>query len=333
MTRAEAVGDVAAARSREAARLAIRHLGGALARSYDQIHADLADILAMLEGPLDFPDDLEEDSARASDQATERTARLEHRLTALAASHREGRRMTDGIEIPIVGRPNTGKSSLFNRLLAQDRAIVSPIPGTTRDFIEAPIHIQGCLVRLVDTAGYGVTADPIEAEGVRRTVDRVGRADLVVAVFDASGPLAESDRGLVRALAGRPVVPVLNKSDLAPVTSTEDILQLGLSKPLAVSAATGEGLDRLWESLAERGVNQTREAGHGETPVTSARQAGLLERAAEETGRALANLSNGAPELAVEDLRATLRVLGELVGTVTDEEVLDGIFRNFCIGK
>ncbi len=336
LARAEAIAELVLAQSSEAARLAVRQIGGALSNRYQKIHGALTNILSSLEGPLDFPEEAGDDDRAASDQAAASLGEVIGELRELAASHALAERVTGGVEIPIVGRPNVGKSSIFNALLDHERAIVSARAGTTRDTIEAPIQLAGRLARLVDTAGFQTTDDELEAEGVRRGQERVARADLVVLVLDASSPLSDGDANLVHALAGRAMLPVLNKIDLARRIGAAEVLRLGIPfPPVEVSARTGLGLDRLRAALA-REVSGAGAASRGssvDTPVTSARQHGLLVRAVGELEHAAANVGAGAAELSIEDVRAALRVLEELVGKVASEEILDGVFARFCIGK
>ena len=312
LVEAEAVGDLVAAETAEQRRQALRQLDGALGDLYRGWAARLRLMLAEQEALIDFPD---EDLPPETESAT---------LTELAALHeavgrhlddgRRGERLREGLAFAVIGPPNVGKSSLVNALAGREVAIVSPLPGTTRDALETRVELGGVPVTLVDTAGLRETGDVVEAEGVRRARARAASADLVVSVYDIRGGIdAPPDRG------GAREVLVANKADL------------GGSAPdgaLAVSAATGAGLDRLLARLAAEARALTDAA--GPPPLTRARHRAALR----ETAERLAGARQAAwPELRAEDLRLALRALGRVTGEVGVEDILDTIFAQFCIGK
>ena len=328
LTRAEAVADLVDAETEGQRRQALAQLGGALGRRYETWREALLGALAHLEAAIDFPDeDLPADIAA---RARPGLVGLEAELAEALAGAERGERVRDGYRIAIIGAPNAGKSSLLNRLLAREAAIVMATPGTTRDVIEAPLVIGGFKVLLADTAGLREAADEIEGEGVRRARAWAGAAALRLWVIDA----AASDGGwrLASDAVRAGDLLLLNKADRAPGSDAgwaethADAAGLGLLK---VSATTGDGLDGLHEALHRR---VAADLSGGEFPAaTRARHRGRLEEALTAVRRGIQALES--PELAAEDLRLASRALGRIAGRIDPEEVLGRIFASFCIGK
>ena len=326
LARAEAVRDLVRARTLHQARLAFSQVEGAVARRVAPLREALVEWIARAEAAVEFVDEAgtalpREELARAVDAALEECTRL-------LAGFRRGRVVRDGATLAIVGRPNVGKSSLFNRLLERDRAIVTEIAGTTRDTLEEDLDIAGIPVRLVDTAGLRESADPIEGEGVRRAHAARAESDLVLLVLDGSRPL---EAGELEALAPcgegaerERTIVVSNKADLPCVAALDGAV-------LAVSARTGAGLDELRRVLRERLLG----SGPLEDPiVTDARHARCLEAASLALERAASGVRAGlSEELVLVDLGDALRGLGEITGEFTTEDLYDRIFSTFCIGK
>jgi tRNA modification GTPase len=317
LLQAEAIADLAAAETEAQRRQAIRQLGGELGDVYRCWRDRLTRILAHLEAAIDFPDEdiPPQIENRILGEAEALVAEIERHL---ADGHR-GERLRDGIDVAIVGPPNAGKSSLLNRIARRDAAITSPVPGTTRDVIEVAIDLGGYPVVLADTAGLRDSADAIEQEGKRRAVQRAQQAEIRLFVFDAAHP---ADSAGASAWPGADTILIANKIDLLALAGTA-------SPPTAlpVSALTGEGIDRLLTVLGER-VAQTYRI---EAPMlTRARHRQALEEAAASLRR---SFSAVLPELRAEDLRLALRSLGRITGAVDVEDLLDVIFRDFCIGK
>jgi tRNA modification GTPase len=248
-------------------------------------------------------------------------------ITALAESYEEGRFFREGLRAAITGRPNVGKSSLLNALLQQDRAIVTEMPGTTRDVIEEYININGLPLRVMDTAGIRQAHDMAEEEGVRRTMRAIEDADLVLGVLDGSMPLRDGDRELIERLRGRHSIFVVNKSDLPQA-------EFGLPPDIPVfrvSAKTGEGLDALKEGVFNSCM---KTGGRGEgVIVTNLRHKGALDASGKALRAARDAIENQPLEIAAMELREALDSLGEIVGAVTTEDILNRIFSDFCIGK
>lgn len=340
LSRAEAVIDLVKARTDRAADAAITALAGGVARETLQVESRLLDLLARLEVNLDFAEDVHAvDAEEIGRQLAECRAKLER----LAARAPWGRRLRDGATVAIVGRPNVGKSSLFNALLRDDRAIVGEEPGTTRDWLDAWIDLDGMPVRLLDTAGQRAAAGTTEAEGVRRAERQGHDADLRLVVIDGSRPLTEEDRLVLRRTESTARVVAWNKSDVArPRASGQDPSSAGDHggqdslagvEKILVSARTGEGVERLRARLAERLLG-----GVGREPadavIPSERHEDAIRRAAASLGLAHGSWSEGrTEELIAGDVRDAVAALGEITGKTVGEAVLDRIFSQFCIGK
>jgi tRNA modification GTPase len=326
LARAEAIRDLVAARTLTQARLAFAQVEGALSRRVGALRDALIDLVARGEASVEFIDDAETELESGRFAAGIATALAEiEQLTADAA---RGRLFRDGARVTLSGRTSVGKSSLFNRLLGVDRAIVSPTAGTTRDTLEENLELDGLPVVLVDTAGMRPVDDAVEAEGVRRAREAAGEADVLVMVIDASCELAEEEHRTLAASAPgpeRPMIVVANKADLAEAERIERVWP----GALPVSARTGEGVAALRAEIRRRLVG----AAETERPiVTQARHRAALAATAHELRRAREAVPDGV-ELALEDLRAALRALGEITGEVATDDLYDRIFSTFCIGK
>lgn len=324
LIQAEAVADLIDAVTPLQARTAFDQLEGTLTKTIGEIDQALFDIIAKLEASLDFPD--EGYHFVAPKEAGESIARVIDRIDTLLAQAARGRLVREGAQVAIVGAPNVGKSSLFNAFLNANRAIVTAIPGTTRDLLTERADIGGLSLALIDTAGVRDTSDVVEQEGVSRARDTIGVADLTIVVLDRSRALAKDDHDLLDATASRPRVVVLNKSDL-PVGEN-------LSSPgaLAISAKTGEGLDRLIDAIAAAlSANEP----HRDSPaITNVRHTVLLERAKESLTRAgIALESKVSEEFPLLDLQEASAALQEITGKRTSDDLLRHIFERFCIGK
>jgi tRNA modification GTPase len=249
----------------------------------------------------------------------------------LEATAQEGRILRDGACVVILGRPNVGKSSLLNRLLREERAIVTAIPGTTRDVIEESIDLDGVMIRLVDTAGVRETDDIVEQEGIKRTRAAQNEADLLLVLVDGSMPLTSDDRELLSAVRDRKHVVLLNKADLAD-TVVADTALAG-HRLYVISAKTGLGVEMVKSALRAQLVSGGFEAAESVT-VTNVRHRDALRRADESLGQALESVQCGmAGELVSIDVRAAADALGEITGAITTDEILGRIFSEFCIGK
>ena len=331
LAQAEAVMDLIRAQSDAGARAAVAQLRGGLSAEIRTLQERLVGLLVEVEASIDFSEEgLEFLPREALGLSVDEALREVRRLLATAD---RGRIVREGASVVIAGRTNVGKSSLLNVLLRENRAIVTPIPGTTRDTIEEMADLCGIAVRLSDTAGLRQTNDPVEVEGIRRTRDAVDVADVILAVFDGSEPLADDDRVWLTELKGRPVVAVANKVDLAQRVDMEAVSQaLGGATILRVSTLTREGMDTLTNEIVSRlggGVAATEGAF-----VTKLRHVEALKRAEASLVHLEETLAvRGPHECIALDLRGAVDALGEILGTVTTDDVLDDIFSKFCIGK
>ena len=326
LSAAEAVADLIDAESAESAKNAAGQLSGAITRKTEAVYELLTDISAHYHAVLDYPDEDIEDFRLESYKADLR--RAEHSLDTLLGSFERGRLMTAGIPAAIVGRPNAGKSSLLNALLGYERAIVTDVPGTTRDTIEEKLRLGSLLLRLTDTAGIRDTADTVERLGVERSRLAMERAELVIDVLDGSAALSDEDLALLREAEKRPrAVLVVSKSDLGTVAELPET-----SLPVVVlSARTGEGLDELEKVI--RALFPMPAVPAGEI-LTNARQAEAVSRALESLRAALSAMEEGrTPDIVLTESEAAMAALGELSGRSVREDVTDRIFRRFCVGK
>lgn len=329
LSQAEAVLDTIKARSYAGLSVAQRQLRGDLAREVEQARTSLLTVLAHVEAGIDF---VGEDISFLQRDELLRIMREAYALVQkLEETAQEGRILREGAHVVILGRPNVGKSSLLNRLLRQERAIVTAIPGTTRDVIEESIDLDGVTIRLVDTAGVRDTVDIVEQEGIKRTRAAQDEADLLLVVVDGSVPLASDDRELLSAVRDRKHLVLVNKADLADEVGSDAALA-GHSS-YKISAKTGWGVEMVKSALRAQLVSGSFEAAESVT-VTNVRHRDALRRAGESLGQALESVQCGmAGELISIDVRAAADALGEITGAITTDEILGRIFSEFCIGK
>ena len=325
LTQAEAVMDLISAGTPRAARAAAAQLEGMLGQEIHALRGELLECVAHLEAFIDFPEEgIDPESGTALRHRMERIAR---RLATLLATADEGRLLRAGVTLALCGAPNAGKSSLLNRLLGAERAIVTEAPGTTRDTIEERANLGGYPFRVIDTAGFRETADPVEQEGVRRARHAAGQADLRIHLIDAS--LLPNAATMPAPLFDDEIL-VYNKGDLL---ADRDSLPGGL----VISCRTGEGIESLIQTIISK-VTGHSNGQHGETSQDSAainaRHQGCLKRAFSSLEAAMDLLgAGGPPELVAVELRCALGAVGEVVGEAGTEEILGKIFGSFCIGK
>jgi len=360
LAQAEAVADVIGATSEAEHRVAMSQLRGGYSAELQQVRAKLLELSALLELELDFS----EEEVEFADRSKLRTLASEaaQRCSSLAASFKAGNAIKNGIPVAIVGAPNSGKSTLLNALLQDDRAIVSDIPGTTRDTVEEVCVIGGIKFRFIDTAGLRETSDVVESLGIERSFAAIGKASVVLGVVDFSSPAAGDDLSVIvkafeeRTDGSAKLIAVMNKIDcctdpvsLAGIAGIESlsganqpILHPGSTfagiaganqaflHPVSISALKGEGLDNLKEELAKA----AGPVDGSQTLVTNARHAAALDSAAASLQAVISGLATSLPgDLIAEDLRAALSFLGEITGEISTDEVLGEIFGKFCIGK
>ena len=331
LVQAEAVLDMVRAKGERGRQTAYAQLEGGLSGQVCTVREQLREVLVLLEVSLDFAEEDEGDVGR--DRVAELLGRAVSEIERLRASYRRGRLVRDGVRAVLVGKPNVGKSSILNALLGEDRAIVTSVPGTTRDTLEEWLEIDGVGFRVIDTAGLRRGGGEVEMEGVRRTRQRVEEGDLLLVVVDGSEDMGEEDGEVARATGERAKVLVLNKCDLGRKVRGGDLERVfGTTDHVEVSAKEGWGLEELRGAMvgmmAEEGW-----VGDG-VAVTRARHADCLERAEAAGERARRALGEGLSfEYPAFDVRDALDALGEMVGATTSEEILDRVFGEFCIGK
>jgi tRNA modification GTPase len=336
LAQAEAVAALISAKSERFRRLAADQLQGALSRYVGTLRRDLLDLLAHLEANLDFAEEEVPDLSR--DALRQKLGDLLRRVRALLETAPRGRLLRDGMRAVLVGKPNVGKSSLFNALLGGDRAIVTEVPGTTRDLLEERVLLRDVPVLLTDTAGLRRTAARVESEGIRRARRALNAADVAIFVTDLSRPPTGEDREIAGLLSGKRAVLALNKCDAPRAGERASLLArlLPAAPALKTSAVSGEGLDPLREAVVGAAApGDGREA--GETPTLIAvRHERLLadaQAALSSAQEALAASASSIEECLSVDLRAALGALNELTGEGAHDEVLNAVFANFCIGK
>ena len=331
LAQAEAVGDLLEADSRQAARNAAGQLNGALSRRIGAVYSALLDVMAHFHAVLDYPDeDIDPFTARQLGEslAAQRTA-----LEQLAASWHRGQLVKNGVPCAIVGRPNAGKSSLLNALVGYERAIVTNIPGTTRDTVEERAELGGVTLRLIDTAGLRRSDDPIEQLGVERSRKAMEEAELILLVADGAAEWTREDSELARTVAdtGKPWVLVRSKADLDQRAAAADMSGADAPPAVEVSAKTGQGLDRLAAAVGALFPRGQEEYGQ---LLTNARQAEAAGRALAAVIRAQEALESGVtPDAMLTDVEDALSALGELTGQSVREDITDRIFERFCVGK
>jgi tRNA modification GTPase len=352
LTQAEAVRDLIESQTLYQAKIAAQQLEGALSRRLQPIKQKLVELIATLEAGIDFAED--DISVLPGDQILQRVAAIRTPLEELAASFAYGKIVHEGLTLAIVGRPNVGKSSLFNRLVERERAIVTATPGTTRDLVSETVAIGGIPVKLVDTAGIRRALDEAESIGIRKSMEALADADLVLVVFDSSQPLTNEDKDLLGQVAGRPAIAVANKCDLvnhhvgtaAPdypaeqssvdprgdsFGGAEDLMDGRV--PVRTSATTGEGIPELRSEILRHvggEANAHTEAGF----LTNLRHQERVRESVTALAAARAAIDSKVPhEMLLLDLYSALRALDEITGATTTDDILNLIFSTFCIGK
>jgi tRNA modification GTPase len=332
LTQAEAVIDLIQSKTRRSLELANLQRQGRLAEELGRIREDLLNLTALLEAGIDFPEEEVPEVSRG--EVARRLEGAQNRLGSLLRTYDEGKIYREGISVAIVGRPNVGKSSLLNSLLREDRAIVTPIPGTTRDVVEEVINIRGIPVKMMDTAGLRPAKDAIEMEGIRRTRDRMARADLIIWVIDGSELFTSEDLDILPQVGEKKTVIAVNKMDLARGLNPRDLTELVPQFPqVPISALHQTNIDRLEDAIRGQILNGRMEPDH-EILLTNLRHKQAVEGAQEALAQAQQSWEAGLPsEFITLDLARSLQFLGKIVGETTTEDLLDRIFSHFCIGK
>lgn len=328
LTQAEAIADMIASDSRAAHRLAMSQLSGNLSRTIEVLRQKLVDLLCLLELELDFSEEDVNFADRA--QLKQHGNDIKNHISGLLDTYQTGSAIKNGIPVAIVGRANAGKSSLLNALLHSDRAIVSNIPGTTRDTVEETMESGDYLFRFIDTAGIRDTSDPIEQLGIQRSIDALRKALIVLIVNDASQPeevnSAFTQQIVNEAASHQTLVHIYNKLDIASSYSLP-------TNAIGISAKTGQGIDNVLKFLISV-IDNGNTSSQGETLLTNRRHAILLEQALKSVTSMLEAMDQGMPtDLVAQDARSVVNILSEITGQITSQDVLSTIFSRFCIGK
>jgi tRNA modification GTPase len=326
LIQAEAVRGFVEAQTLAQARTAMLQMGGTLSRRLAPEKNQLIDILARLEAGIDFAED--DVSVPDNHVVAVELTRIQEKLVEIRATYTFGKILFQGIRLAIVGKPNVGKSSLFNRFVGAERAIVTEIPGTTRDVLSESISLDGIPLRFSDTAGVRQSADPIECIGIQKTMEELSEADLVLVVLDASSPLDAADREILSRIAATTYVTVLNKCDLGVICEPGS----DVAAAIKVSAVTGSGMEELRNAIREKVISNGQDSSSG--ILTTARQAENVTRAVDALKNAVAALNQGVPhEMVLLDIYEGLEQLNVLTGEVLTDDILGRIFSTFCIGK
>ena len=328
LVQAEAVRDFIEAQTEEQAKIARRQMEGSISKRLAPLKEKLIDIIARLEAGIDFAED--DIDIPASSSIVEMITPVADELEGLVQTFGYGRMLAQGLTLAILGKPNVGKSSLFNRLVAMDRAIVAEWPGTTRDVVTETSSVYGIPIRFADTAGIRQTADRIESLGVARTFETLADADLALVVLDGSTALDSDDRQVLSKAKGIPYLVVINKQDL-PQTLKPDILNG--SRRVGVSAKTGHGIEELRNAIREFVVDQKTDLAD-DLVLTNARHHEAITKAVAALRTGAGAVAGQIPhEMVLLDLYQALSALNELTGETVTEDILDRIFATFCVGK
>ena len=330
LAQAEAVLDLIQARTNKAVELARNQVEGSLSSWVRGLREDLLDILVQVEAAVDFPE--EDIELLQGSKLIEKISSLELKIIDIIGTYEWGRLFREGASVCICGRPNVGKSSLLNSLLGEERVIVTPVPGTTRDVIEESINLGGLPAVLWDTAGIRETSDEIETIGVNLSRQHLEKADAVLLVLDGSESLTDEDRALLELNAGKKAIIVVNKNDLPQKLNLVEAAKVAmLAKIVSVSAKTKAGVDELQNSLRELLIGSNTEA---PIVLTNVRHRSALIRSREALSRSVVTVKeHRPPELVAVDLNAAREGLEEVIGVINNEDILERVFSSFCIGK
>jgi len=323
LTQAEAVNEVVRAKTDRARAIALNRMSGAIEQKINQIKSILVRLSAAVELRLDYPDD----EIDEGDNITGEDEIAQQELERLLSTYRIGKIYQEGISVVLAGSTNSGKSTLFNRMLKEDRAIVSEIHGTTRDYLEGVVSLEGIPIKLYDTAGYRDRAEGVEAEGMRRTDSIVGNADIILYLVDAESGFTRKDEEFLQS-SGREkrLIPIWNKIDRQSSRCPAGFVP--------ISAREGDGLEDLGREIAEKVLAGAGMVDSGEPIIDSLRQKRLLERALQGIKDFRAGLRAGQPwDVLAVDLKEALDALGEITGEITSQDILNQIFSQFCVGK
>lgn len=329
LSEAESVMTLISAQGEQGANAAFNQLEGSLSRKIEKINSSLLSLAAHIAAWVDYPDDEIEELGNNELYSTIYNAYLE--LCALLSNFDSGMAVTNGVEAAIVGKPNVGKSTLMNLLTGYDRSIVTEIEGTTRDVVEETVNLNGCILRISDTAGMRDTGDIVEKLGVERSRKKLERAAIVFAVFDLSKPLSDEDKELIDECKDKNVIPIINKTDLEPRLDV-DYIKNKLGSPLFISAKSGDGYNELCDRVAE--LMGTKNFDTTSAMLVNERQRICCQKASDALKDALEALNIGlTPDAIGVCIDDAIAALLELTGQKASEAIVDEVFKQFCVGK
>lgn len=333
LSQAEAVMDLIRAKTDKAMNVALDQMGGRLSRLITKLRQEILETLAHVEVNIDYPeyDDVEEMSHR---MLREKAAYIKKEINRLLKTAEQGKILREGLATVIIGRPNVGKSSLLNSLVQENKAIVTDIPGTTRDVIEEYVNVRGVPLRLIDTAGIRETEDIVEKIGVERSRKVLKEADLILLVLNSAEPLTPEDEQLFEAVRGMEVIVIVNKTDLPQKIDLKKVQDIASShKVITTSLLKEEGIDDLEEAISDLFFHGDLEAGDM-TYVSNSRHIALLHQALQAVEDVLTGIEAGTPiDIVQIDMTRTWEILGEIIGDTVQESLIDQLFSQFCLGK
>lgn len=334
LSQSEAVMDLIRAKTDKSMKVALNQLDGDLSRLIRHLRKDILDVLAQVEVNIDYPeyDDVEEMTTK---MLKEKATDIQQRIHSLLKTAKQGKVLREGLATAIIGRPNVGKSSLLNALLHEDKAIVTNVAGTTRDVIEEYVNVNGVPLKLIDTAGIRDTADTVEKIGVERSRKALDAADLVLLLIDNSAPLTAEDEKLLAATKDKQRIVILNKTDLPSQLDLDRLKELvGDAALIETSIVKHEGMDQLGAQISHMFFDQGIESSQNNVMVTDARHIGLLHQANDALSDVLKGIADGMPvDLVQIDMTRCWDLLGEITGDSYQDELLDQLFSQFCLGK
>ncbi|WP_301875685.1 tRNA uridine-5-carboxymethylaminomethyl(34) synthesis GTPase MnmE [Limosilactobacillus oris] len=334
LSQSEAVMDLIRAKTDKSMKVALNQLDGDLSRLIRHLRQDILDVLAQVEVNIDYPeyDAVEEMTTK---MLKEKALDIQQRIQALLKTAKQGKVLREGLATAIIGRPNVGKSSLLNTLLHEDKAIVTDVAGTTRDVIEEYVNVDGVPLKLIDTAGIRDTDDTVEKIGVERSKRALDAADLILLLIDSSAPLTAEDCELLTATQGKQRIVILNKTDLPRQVDLDELKKLTDGDALIeTSIVKHEGMDQLGQQISKMFFNEGIESSQNNVMVTNARHIGLLHQANAALSDVLKGINAGMPvDLVQIDMTRCWDLLGEITGDSYQDELLDQLFSQFCLGK
>lgn len=333
LTQAESVMDLIRAKTDRSMKIALNQLDGNLSHLIDSLRKDILDVLAQVEVNIDYPeyDDVEEMTTKL---LKEKAIEIKQRIEQLLKTASQGKIMREGLATALVGRPNVGKSSLLNHLLHEDKAIVTDVAGTTRDVIEEYVNVSGVPLKLIDTAGIRETDDKVEKIGVERSKKAIEQSDLVLLVLNTAESLTKEDLELIRLTNDKKRIIILNKTDLEEKLDRKELAKISGNAPVyATSILKNEGVEALEEAISKLFFNGI-ENSQSTVMVTNARHIALLKKAQNSLDSVLEGISSGMPvDLVQIDMTEAWNLLGEITGESYEDELLDQLFSQFCLGK